>query len=93
MRNAKFNPFVEGETFFDLWKADKDSMVVTMTRNLQADLDAGYNPNGRSIRQQVAELAEYQKEYAEQLEMFKTMTDKQVQHWCKYDMIKRGAIE
>ena len=93
MRDTKFNPFVEGETFFDIWKADKDSMIVTMARNLQADLGAGYNPNGRCIRRQVAELAEYQKEYTEQLEQFKAMTDKQVQHWCKYDMIKRGVIE
>ena len=88
----RLNEYEEGWTWFDMWKADKNSMIETMVNNLKADLDAGYNPNGECIRKQVKELAEYQQKFSEELEAFKTMNEKQVLHWCKYDMIKRGVI-
>lgn len=78
--------------WFNLWFNDKQSIIETMVRNMQADLDAGYNPEGHCIRKQRVDIEEYQIKFDRQLDSFKTMDDKAVERWCYYDLKKRGAI-
>ena len=79
--------------WFELWKADKKSIISTMQHNMQADLNVGYDPNGKSITEQKNTIECYERSYQCQLEDFKSMTEKQVNRWCFYDMIQRGVIE
>ena len=76
-----------------LWELDKKSIICTMYRNMDADLSAGYDPFGNSIRSQREQIAAYEQEYLDTLEKFKTMTEEEINHWCFYDLKKRGAIE
>ena len=78
--------------WFEMWFEDKQGIISTMIRNLSADIDAGYNPNGNSIRTQIADLEAYQKAVDEQIDAFKEMEETKVQRWCYYDMKKRGVI-
>ena len=77
----------------ELWIADKKSVISTMYGNLAADLACGYNPLGACVQRQKLEILSYEKDYADTLEKFKTMTDGQIAHWCYYDLLKRGVIE
>lgn len=79
-------------SWFEMWCADYDSLIMTAMKNLKADLDAGYNPNGASIQRSRETITEFEKRYMNGLEKFKSMTPAQVQHWCHMDMKKRGAI-
>lgn len=79
--------------WFELWFSDKQSMVNTMVRNMQDDLNAGYDYFGNSIRKQMKEIDEYKAEFDKQMDEFKTMDENAVNRWCFYDMKKRGAIE
>lgn len=79
--------------WFELWFSDKQCMVETMVKNMQADLNAGYDYFGNSIRKQMKQIDEYKAEFDKQLDEFKTMEEKEVNRWCFYDMKKRGAIE
>lgn len=81
-----------GGKWFEIWFQDKQSMIETMRRNMVADLEAGYNPNGRSILKQAYELSEYEHGFNVQMDLFKSMEDEQVERWCYYDLKKRGAI-
>lgn len=81
------------EDWFPIWQEDKEWIIDIMTQNMQDDLNAGYDPKGKSIREQKEQLAEYKKEYQADLEMFKYMGDKDVSRWCFYDLKKRGAID
>lgn len=78
--------------WFDLWLEDRRCMAETMRRNMQADIDAGWNPQGHAIRKQLVEVEEYEMETDRQVERFKYMEEKQVNRWCYFDMKKRGAI-
>ena len=79
--------------YFDLWLADVDSIIETMYKNMEADREAGYHFNGASLTRQRQEIAERQADRANKLELFKTMTERDVNRWCFYDLVKRGAIE
>lgn len=81
-----------GGKWFEMWFSDKQSLVETMVKNMQADLDAGYNYFGDCIKRQRKEIDEYKAEFDRQVDAFKTMEEKQVERWCYYDMKKRGAI-
>ena len=81
-----------GGKWFELWFEDKQVMIETMHRNMQADLNAGYDPAGYCIRKQVMELAEYEHGFDVQMDLFKNMEDAQVERWCYYDLRKRGVI-
>lgn len=81
------------KNWFDLWYEDKRAILATMYKNLVSDLGAGYNPLGSSITKQKNEIAEYEKEFDESMKKFRTMTEQQIQHYCFYDMKRRGAIE
>lgn len=78
--------------WFEMWFADKQSILETMIRNMAADLDAGYNYFGDCIRRQREEIDRYKRQMDDEIELFKTMDEKQVGRWCYYDMKKRGAI-
>ena len=78
--------------WFELWYEDKQSMVNVMVQNMTADLKAGYDYFGNSIRRQVEEIEAYKAEFDKQMDEFKGMDEKEVNRWCYYDMKKRGAI-
>lgn len=80
--------------YFEIWFQDKQGMLDTMTRNMQADVDAGYNPNGNSIVSQQLAIAEYRYLFEQQLaELSRMDSESRVQRICKYDLLKRGVIE
>jgi len=81
-----------GGKWFEMWFNDKQSLLETMIKNMQADLDAGYNYFGNSIKGQRKAIDEYKAEFDSQVDAFKAMEEKQVERWCYYDMKKRGAI-
>ena len=79
--------------YFKLWYEDKRSILETMNRNMYADIDVGYDPNGENIKGQLKAIDDYSIDINRHLLQFSSMNDKEVQRWCKYDMIRRGAIE
>ncbi len=79
--------------WFDLWFADKQSMVDTMIKNMTSDLAAGYDYFGTSITNQREMIDRYKAQFDAEMDSFKTMDEKQVNRWCYYDMKKRGVIE
>lgn len=81
------------DDWFDIWFEDKQSMIDIMVRNMTSDLENGYDYLGKSITDQRQMIDEYKKEFDENMDMFKTMTEKEVNRWCFYDMKKRGVIE
>lgn len=83
---------VGGGQWFSLWLSDKQSIVETMARNMAADIAAGYSYFGNSIQKQKQDLEAYQKEYEDQMMAFSDMTDTQVERWCYFDLLRRGAI-
>ena len=85
--------FTNSVDWFELWYADCKGMIHTMHRNMVADLDAGYDPMGRCIKEQRTMISVYCERLENSLEMFKAMTDEQVNRWCFYDLKKRGVID
>ena len=83
----------DSKEWFDIWFEDKKAMISTMLSNMVADLNAGYDLYGKSIKDQKQRIDEYQKAFEDQMDAFKEMDDKQVNRWCFYDMKKRGVIE
>lgn len=83
----------DSNEWFDMWFEDKKAMISTMLSNTVADLNAGYDLYGKSIREQKQMIDKYQKSFEDQMNAFKEMDDKQVNRWCFYDMKKRGVIE
>ena len=78
--------------WFSLWLEDKQSILNTMIRNLQADLSVGYSYNGNSATSQRETIRVYQTQMDEEMKNFRTMDDIQVNRWCFYDMKRRGVI-
>ena len=81
------------DDWFEMWYADKRSVLDTMVKNMQADLNAGYDYFGQSIKNQRMAIDTYKRLLDQELDMFADMGEKQVNRWCYYDMVKRGAIE
>ena len=79
--------------WFELWQDDRECMLSTMIRNMAADLNAGYDYFGRCITNQREEIENYKKETESAFDLFKSMTEEQVNRWCFYDLKKRGVIE
>lgn len=82
----------ETETWFDIWYSDRQNMLDTMIRNMQSDLDCGYDYFGKSITSQRQMIDEYKNDFDKQMDKFKEMEDSVVNRWCYYDMKKRGVI-
>jgi len=87
------NRISDSDRWFELWQDDRECMLNTMIRNMTADLDAGYNYFGRCIVNQREEIENYKKETESAFDLFKSMTEEQVNRWCFYDLKKRGVIE
>ena len=79
--------------WFEMWFDDKKSIISTMERNIQSDLDAGYDPLGHIITKQVDDLNDYIDQFNYDIEMLQMMTEEETNHWCRLDMKKRGAID
>lgn len=79
--------------WFTMWKMDRESILITMHRNMQADIDCGYDVFGKSITNQRQEIAAYEQEYYDIMGKFALMTEEEVNHYCFYDLLRRGAIE
>ena len=79
--------------YAEMWHDDKKSIIKTMVRNMNADMQVGYNWLGQSIQQQINEITAYTVNYEREAALLQAMTPDQQQRWCKRDLIKRGAIE
>lgn len=84
--------FRDFSDWFTIWFEDKRSILATMMRNLQADLDAGYSPDGNSARKQGEKILAYQKQFESEMDGFNDMTHEEIEHWCYRDLLRRGAI-
>ena len=80
-------------SYYELWIADKRSMLQTMQRNMSSDLECGYSPNGNCIIRQKVEIERYAQQFDDEQKALRTMSPNQAEHWCKVDLIRRGAIE
>lgn len=80
------------ESYFDIWYADKSSMLDTMVKNMTSDLDAGYNYFGDCIQRQIKSIEEYKKSFDNDMKWLGVMDEKQSEHWCKFDLLRRGVI-
>ena len=78
--------------WFSIWMDDKESVLETMVRNMAADLAAGYNYFGESIKRQREAIDAYKAEFERQLMAFADMDDGKRNRWCYYDLLRRGAI-
>lgn len=79
--------------WFEMWDSDKKSILNTMYKNLNADLEAGYNPVGACITMQQAAIQEYINGYHADLDKMVYMSEEETSRFCFYDLKKRGAIE
>ena len=79
--------------YFDMWYTYKEGLLATMVRNMQADLEAGYNYFGNNITKQREAIDQYRKDFDEQMVKFYEMDIDKVGKWCYYDMKRRGVIE
>lgn len=75
-----------------MWEEDKTSILRIMYSNMASDLEHGYDPFGKSIRDQKTMISEYEREIHEAWDRFVYMTEEQVNKWCFCDLKKRGAI-
>lgn len=78
--------------WFEMWYKDKESIIACMIRNMQDDLNAGYDPRGKSITEQRQTLHEYEEHFKEQCDKLALMTEAQCNRWCYIDMKRRGVI-
>lgn len=82
----------EKTDWLKIWFDDKEAMIDTMRRNLAADLEAGYDVNGYSVRKQIVDIETYEREFKAQAERVGEMEIPRAQYWCYCDLRKRGAI-
>lgn len=76
-----------------MWIEDKLSMIDTMHRNMQSDLNAGYSLTSNAILQQKENIENYEKNTFDQMDkILCSMTEQQGNKWCYYDMLRRGVI-
>ena len=78
--------------WFDMWYADKQSIINCMTCNMQDDINAGYDPNGSCITAQKRMIDVYTNEFNNQQQILARMTPDNTEKWCYHDMKRRGAI-
>lgn len=78
--------------WIEIWCDDYTSLIDCAIRNMQSDLECGYDPNGFSIWQSKSAIAELRERYENGLNRIAEMEEKAAQRWCYYDLKKRGAI-
>lgn len=79
--------------WYNLWMEDKISMIQTMRNNLASDIKNDYNLLSMTIQKQIIDIVNYERDYERQFEKFSSMSDKEINKWCYYDLKKRGAID
>lgn len=79
--------------YVEMWHDDKKSIIKTMVKNMNDDIQAGYNWLGASIQRQIHEITAYTVNYEREAAILRAMTYEAGQRWCKRDLIKRGTIE
>ena len=82
----------EKTNWFHIWYEDKQGILNTMVRNMTSDLNHGYDYFGKNIRRQRKMIEEYKAQFDEEMKGFRTMEESKIQHWCYYDLKRRGAI-
>ena len=78
--------------WFELWRQDRECIIDTMIRNMNADIDCGYDPNGKCITEQREEINRVKAEYDADMDKLGEMDANKVQHWCYIRLLKIGAI-
>ena len=79
--------------WFEIWCDDKESIINTMYRNMQSDIECGYDPNGKCIKDQREAINAYEDDYHKKLMDIANMdSDQKVNRWCYCDLKVRGAI-
>ena len=53
--------------WISMWNDDKRSVLATMMGNVKSDIEAGYEPWGYSVRQSMAEIAEFTAKWERQI--------------------------
>ena len=66
MYKSRFTDHTPAEWIF-MWNDDKRSVVATMYRNLTADIEAGYDLFGYSVRQAQAAITTYVAKWERQI--------------------------
>lgn len=79
--------------YVEMWHDDKKSIIKTMVKNMNSDIQVGYSWLQKSIQEQLNEITAYSVNYEREAAILATMTPEAQQRWCKRDLIKRGAIE
>lgn len=82
----------EAQDWYEIWCADKESVLDTMVRNMASDLECGYSYFGNCIKRQREAIDAYKADIDKTFEMFKTMESAAIVRWCYFDLKKRGAI-
>lgn len=85
--------FDKTEDYVTMWDDDKKSILSMMHSNMQADLNAGYDVCGKSIREQMEDITEYRNQYFDQVEKLIAMEEPEANRWAFMDMLRRGVIE
>lgn len=80
------------DDWFDLWYADRQSILETMVSNMASDLKAGYSYYGKSIMEQREAIEAYKADMDKKVGSFAFLTEQEVNRYCFYDMKRRGAI-
>lgn len=79
--------------YVEMWHDDKNCVIKTMVRNMNADMQAGYDWLSMAIQEQLATITTYTVEYKKQSRALEFMTNNDAQKWCKRDLIRSGTIE
>lgn len=81
-------------SYSDIWLEDKKSILAIMCDNLSSDLTKGnYSPIGASVRLQIDDIVAYRADIERNMNLWATMTNEEIEKWCKKDLKKRGVIE
>lgn len=78
--------------WFDVWCADWEGLIETQARNVQSEIDAGWKYKSDRVQNELRILNKFNGEYRRQLGRFASMEDKEVNRFCYYDLLRRGAI-
>ena len=81
-----------GVNWLKIWFEDRESMLETMRRNLVADIEAGHDVNGHTVRKQIVEIEDYENQFQLDARRVREMEPAKAKHWCYVDLRRRGAI-
>lgn len=79
--------------WMELWIDDKKSIIEIMHKNMQSDIECGYDVTGLAIRRQIEEISAYTEQYHKELMALAAMDWEKANRWCFCDLLRRGAIE